>query len=151
MVGYTTALQTNLTTAGYLDSPVDGIYGPDTVAAVEALQADNDLPVTGLVDRATAVALEAAVEAAGGEAANLAIAHTAAVQSILAAAGYWTGPIDGQWTDALTAALAVLPDRPGRAGHRRGRRRHPGRGPRGAGRADHAAHDGDHLLGHDRR
>jgi peptidoglycan hydrolase-like protein with peptidoglycan-binding domain len=105
VVNYTTALQTSLKTAGYLDGEVDGIYGPATVAAVEALQSDNGLPVTGLVDRATATALTAAVEAAGGEAANLAIAHTAAVQSILAAAGYWTGPIDGQWTDALTAAL----------------------------------------------
>jgi murein L,D-transpeptidase YcbB/YkuD len=105
VVNYTTALQTSLETAGYLDGEVDGIYGPETVAAVEALQSDNGLPVTGLVDRATATALQAAVEAAGGEAANLAIAHTAALQSILTAAGYWTGPIDGQWTDALTAAL----------------------------------------------
>ena len=105
VVNYTTALQTSLKTSGYLEGEVDGIYGPETVAAVEALQSDNGLPVTGLVDRATATALTAAVEAAGGEAANLAIAHTAAVQSILTAAGYWTGPIDGQWTDALTAAL----------------------------------------------
>jgi len=105
VVTYTTALQTSLKTAGYLDGEVDGIYGPATVAAVEALQSDNGLPVTGLVDRATATALQAAVEAAGGEAANLAIAHTAALQSILTAAGYWTGPIDGQWTDALTTAL----------------------------------------------
>jgi peptidoglycan hydrolase-like protein with peptidoglycan-binding domain len=105
VVNYTTALQTSLKTAGYLEGDVDGIYGPETVAAVEALQSDNGVPVTGLVDRATATALEAAVEAVGGEAADLAIAHTAAVQSILVAAGYWTGPIDGQWTDALTAAL----------------------------------------------
>jgi peptidoglycan hydrolase-like protein with peptidoglycan-binding domain len=105
VVDYTTALQTSLVTAGYLDGEVDGIYGPETVAAVEALQSDSGLPVTGLVDRATAAALDAAVEAAGGDAANLAIAHTAALQALLAAAGYWTGPIDGQWTDALTAAL----------------------------------------------
>src|SRR4029450_11753854 len=83
----------------------DGIYGPETVAAVEALQTDSGLPVTGLVDRATAAALEDAVAAVGAEAASLAVAHTAAVQSILTAAGYWTGPIDGQWTDALTTAL----------------------------------------------
>src|SRR4029450_12259794 len=86
----------------------DGIYGPETVAAVEALQTDSGLPVTGLVDRATAAALEDAVAAVGAEAASLAVAHTAAVQSILAAAGYWTGPIDGQWTDALTAALQAV-------------------------------------------
>ena len=33
------------------------------------------------------------------------IAHTAAVQSMLTLAGYWTGPIDGQWTPELTVAL----------------------------------------------
>ena len=108
VVDYTTALQTSLTTAGFYEGEIDGIYGPETVAAVEALQTDRGLPVTGLVDRATAAALEDAVAAVGAEAANLTIAHTAAVQSILAAAGYWTGPIDGQWTDALTAALQAF-------------------------------------------
>ena len=108
VVDYTTALQTSLTTAGFYEGEIDGIYGPETVAAVEALQTDSGLPLTGLVDRATAAALEDAVAAVGAEAANLTIAHTAAVQSILAAAGYWTGPIDGQWTDALTAALQAF-------------------------------------------
>jgi peptidoglycan hydrolase-like protein with peptidoglycan-binding domain len=109
VAAYTTALQTDLATAGYLDEGgVDGIYGPATVEAVEELQRDNDLPVTGFVDRATAAALDAAVEAAGGEAATQAVADTAALQAALALAGYWTGPIDGQWTDALTAALASL-------------------------------------------
>ncbi len=108
LVDYTTALQTSLTTAGYYQGEVDGVYGPQTVDAVEALQADSDLPVTGYVDRATAAALEGAVTAAGGAAADQAIAHTAALQSLLTIAGYWTGPIDGQWTDALTAALQEL-------------------------------------------
>ena len=54
VVEYTTAVQTSLQTAGYYDGDVDGVYGPETVDAVEALQTDNDLPVTGLVDRATA-------------------------------------------------------------------------------------------------
>jgi peptidoglycan hydrolase-like protein with peptidoglycan-binding domain len=108
VVDYTTAVQASLAAAGYYEGEVDGVYGPDTVAAVEALQVDRGLPVTGLVDRTTAAALEDAVAASGAEAANLAIAHTAAVQSILAAAGYWTGPIDGQWNDALTAALRAF-------------------------------------------
>ncbi len=105
---YTVALQTSLQTAGYYDDEVDGVYGPGTVEAVERLQADNDLPVTGLVDQATAAALEAAVLAAGGDAAAQSIAHTAAVQSALALLGYWTGPIDGQWTEELTDALMEL-------------------------------------------
>ena len=94
--------------AGYFDGEVDGVYGPATVDAVEQLQADADLPVTGLVDRATAEALDAAVEAAGGEVAATEVAHTAALQSVLTVAGYWTGPIDGQWSDALTAALQAF-------------------------------------------
>ena len=56
VVDYTTALQGSLQTAGYYDGEIDGIYGPDTVEAVEALQSDHVLPVTGLVDRATAAA-----------------------------------------------------------------------------------------------
>jgi murein L,D-transpeptidase YcbB/YkuD len=102
---YTTALQTSLQAAGYYDAPIDGVYGPSTVAAVEQLQTENGLPVTGLVDAATAAALEDALSALGGEAAQQAVAHTAAVQSTLTLLGYWTGPIDGEWTPELTAAL----------------------------------------------
>ncbi len=147
VAAYTTALQTDLTTAGYLDEGgVDGIYGPATVDAVEELQRDNDLPVTGFVDRATSAALDAAVEAAGGEAATQAVADTAALQAALTLAGYWTGPIDGQWTDALTAAARVAPDRPRRPGHRRRRhgdaRGHPARHRGGPHAADRVAHDG---------
>jgi peptidoglycan hydrolase-like protein with peptidoglycan-binding domain len=105
---YTTALQTGLQTAGYYDGEVDGLYGPATVAAVEALQTDADLPVTGYVDRATAAALDGQVAAAGGQAASEAAAHTAAVQSTLKLAGYWTGPVDGTWTPELTEALMAF-------------------------------------------
>jgi peptidoglycan hydrolase-like protein with peptidoglycan-binding domain len=105
---YTTALQTSLTEAGYYDGEVDGVYGPGTVDAVEQVQADKGLPTTGLVDRATAVALEEAVVAAGGDSATKAIAHTAALQTMLSLAGYWTGPIDGEWSDALSVAVRSL-------------------------------------------
>ena len=102
---YTRALQSALTTAGYHEGEIDGVYGPATVEAVERLQADAGLPVTGLVDRATAEALDEAVTAAGGDAAAAEVAHTAALQTVLTVTGHWTGPIDGEWTDALTAAL----------------------------------------------
>jgi len=48
---YTVALQTALRDAGLYDGEIDGIYGPATVAAVEQLQQQAGLPVTGLVDR----------------------------------------------------------------------------------------------------
>ena len=65
LTAYTTALQTDLTRAGYDPGPIDGIYGPQTVAAVEKLQTDSGLPVTGFVDEATARALQAKLDAVG--------------------------------------------------------------------------------------
>lgn len=103
--GYTTTLQQALADAGYYEGKVDGVYGPETVAAVEALQKANGLPQTGTLDKATEKALRDELEAKGGEAAQQETASTAAVQQTLKLAGYWDGPVDGQWTDALTVAL----------------------------------------------
>jgi peptidoglycan hydrolase-like protein with peptidoglycan-binding domain len=105
---YTTALQQALADAGYYDGEVDGIYGPETVAAVQALQKANGLPQTGTVDKATEQALRTELAAKGGAAAQAATASTAAVQQTLKLAGYWDGPVDGVWTDALTDALEEL-------------------------------------------
>jgi murein L,D-transpeptidase YcbB/YkuD len=102
---YTLALQESLAAAGYYDGDVDGVYGPATVDAVETLQKQNGLPVTGTVDKATEAALQAQLDAKGGAAAARAVASTAAVQQTLALAGYWDGPVDGDWTPALTQAL----------------------------------------------
>ena len=102
---YMAALQADLQAAGYYKGPIDGIYGPQTVAAVEQLQTDNGLPVTGLVDQATAVALDKKVAEAGQQAATQQQNQTAALQTVLTLTGYWTGPIDGIWTPELTAAL----------------------------------------------
>ena len=105
---YTLALQQDLADAGYFEGEVDGVYGPETVEAVQALQKANGLPETGTVDKATEAALRAELEAAGGAAAQEEMASTAALQQTLKLAGYWDGPIDGQWTDELTAALKEL-------------------------------------------
>jgi murein L,D-transpeptidase YcbB/YkuD len=102
---YTVELQSALQATGYYTGKIDGIYGPGTVEAVKKLQSANNLPVTGFVDQATAAALSNAVLSKGGAAATQALAHTAAVQSTLKLAGYWTGPVDGHWTQELTAAL----------------------------------------------
>lgn len=105
---YTLALQGALAATGYLEGEVDGVYGPQTVAAVEALQEAAGLPQTGTVDRATEAALDAELAAAGGAAAQQEVAATAALQQTLALAGYWDGPVDGQGSDALTDALVAL-------------------------------------------
>ena len=78
------------------------------MAAVEALQTDAELPVTGVVDQATAAALTAAVLAVNGDAAAEAVVHTAAVQTTLKLAGYWPGAVDGEWTPELTEALKAF-------------------------------------------
>ena len=105
---YTTALQQALADTGYYTDEVDGVYGPQTVAAVQALQKANGLPQTGTVDKATEKALSSELAAKGGAAAQADTASTAAVQQTLKLAGYWDGPVDGQWTDALTDALEEL-------------------------------------------
>ena len=102
---YTTAIQQSLLDAGYYDGEVDGVYGPATVDAIEALQQAHGLPTTGTVDKATAAALQGDLEAKGGAIAQEAVASTAAVQQTLKIAGYWDGPVDGEWTPELTEAL----------------------------------------------
>jgi peptidoglycan hydrolase-like protein with peptidoglycan-binding domain len=102
---YTVALQTALHSLGYYSGEIDGLYGAATAQAVQKLQTASGLPATGWVDRATAAALDAALLSAGGQAATQAHAYTAAVQSTLKLAGYWTGAVDGNWTPELTTAL----------------------------------------------
>jgi uncharacterized surface protein with fasciclin (FAS1) repeats len=95
---YVAALQTDLQTAGYYRGSVDGIYGELTVAAVEQLQTDAGLPVTGLMDPPTQAALAAIL----GQQQS---AQVGSLQGILTATGYYSGPIDGVWSDELEAAL----------------------------------------------
>jgi len=105
---YTSALQQDLADAGYYSGAVDGVYGPETVGAVEDLQQANGLPVTGTVDEATSAALQAELLALGGAAAQESIASTAAVQQTLKLLGLWDGPVDGVWTPELTDAVVEL-------------------------------------------
>ena len=81
------------------------MYGPATVDAIEALQEAHGLPTTGTVDKATAAALQSDLAAKGGAIAQEAVASTAAVQQTLKLAGFWDGPVDGEWTPELTEAL----------------------------------------------
>jgi len=105
---YTANLQTQLQAVELYTGAIDGIYGPATVAAVKQLQKDAGLPETGYVDIATGKALDAKVAAAGQEAAVADLTSTAALQTILTLTGFWTGPIDGKWTDELTVALQAF-------------------------------------------
>ena len=95
---YVTALQTDLATAGYYTGEIDGIYGPETIEAVERLQEDSGLTVTGLMDPATQAAL---AELLGQQES----AQVAALQGILTTTGHYGGPIDGVWSLEVEDAL----------------------------------------------
>jgi len=108
VIAYTTAVQQDLADAGYYGGAIDGVYGPETVAAVEALQQANGLPVTGTIDRATAEALQAELATLAGASAQDSVATTAAVQQTLKLVGFWDGPVDGVWTPELTEAVIAF-------------------------------------------
>ncbi len=108
VTAYTTTLQAELQSVGYYDGAIDGIYGPATVDGVKRLQADSGLPETGFVDRATALALDELLAALDRQQSAADLTHTASVQTVLTLTGHWDGPIDGVWTDELTAALQEL-------------------------------------------
>jgi uncharacterized surface protein with fasciclin (FAS1) repeats len=98
---YVTAMQTDLSTVGYYEGKIDGIYGPMTIAAVEDLQRDSGLPVTGLLDPASQTVLQ-------GLLGQRESAQVGALQGILISTGYYTGPVDGQWSRQVEDALKAL-------------------------------------------
>lgn len=98
---YVSAIQTDFRALGYYSGDIDGIYGPNTITAVEQFQEDNGLPVTGLVDPPTQAAVNVAL---GGRAS----AQVGALQAILIATGYYDGSVDGQWSPEVEAALIAL-------------------------------------------
>ena len=98
---FVTGLQTDLTTIGLYTGEIDGIYGPETIEAVERLQEEAGLPVTGLPDPATQAALNSAL----GERES---AEIAALQGILTATGHYSGPIDGRWSREVEDALKAF-------------------------------------------
>ncbi len=99
--GYVSGLQTDLAAIGLYAGRIDGIYGLQTIAAVERLQEETGLEVTGLPDPATQRAL---AERLGQRES----AQVAALQGILTATGHYTGPVDGVWSDAVEQALKAL-------------------------------------------
>lgn len=93
-------LQQALEIAGYSPGAHDGLLGPSTTAAIEQFQEASGLRASGSVDHETIFALEEVSDEAHALVVD-------SVQASLAALGFYTGAIDGNWgpesTEAVTA------------------------------------------------
>lgn len=117
-------VQDRLRQHGAYAGRVDGIWGPDSQAALERFQQSRGLQVTGQLNPATAatlglrpVELVAARQAAPGYAAGADAAPYAAlsgplspaavrnIQARLRALGFYRGPVDGIWGPQTQAAM----------------------------------------------
>lgn len=94
-------LQGALSVLGYYDGPIDGVYGPETTAAVSTFQADAGITVDGQYGPETNAALKAAL---GEEAPDL----IARLQQALTDLGFYDGPIDGEYGPATEDAVKLL-------------------------------------------
>jgi murein DD-endopeptidase MepM/ murein hydrolase activator NlpD len=106
----TAALQVALWARGVYAGPVDGIYGPDTTSAVQALQAKLGLPTTGIVGPRTRKALGQYAKTTTLGSRTLAVGMSgwdvSAFQFLLAWHGYPSGTFNGAFTPQTQAALA---------------------------------------------
>jgi peptidoglycan hydrolase-like protein with peptidoglycan-binding domain len=62
----TMQIQSDLATLGFYSGHLDGVYGPETVAAVKAFQKANSLPVDGIVGPDTLTSIEMQMKALNG-------------------------------------------------------------------------------------
>jgi branched-chain amino acid transport system substrate-binding protein len=99
-----TQIQQALTFLGFYDGPIDGLDTAEFRSALAAFQTSVGLPPTGVWDAATAAAMTAAL----GEYSALLTETTADIQQLLTDLGFYTGPIDGIWTQEVTDAIKAL-------------------------------------------
>ncbi len=99
-----TQIQLALTFLGFYSGPINGLDTPEFQAALAAFQTSVGLPPTGIYDEATDAALRAAL----GSYADLLSATTADIQRLMTDLGFYTGPIDGVWTEELTRSIQAL-------------------------------------------
>jgi peptidoglycan hydrolase-like protein with peptidoglycan-binding domain len=90
-------LQKVMTRLGYYSGPIDGVYGSATTAAVTTMQKALGVTADGVYGPSTDAALK-------GKAKDVVVQ----IQTELAKYGYYTGPIDGIYSDATKAAVKQL-------------------------------------------
>ena len=99
-----TQIQLALSFLGFYTGPIDGLDSPELTAAIAAFQTSVGLPPTGIWDAAT----DAAMRQALGDQADALMQSTMEVQILLTELGFYTGPIDGIWTQELTDSVKAL-------------------------------------------
>jgi peptidoglycan hydrolase-like protein with peptidoglycan-binding domain len=90
-------LQQVMTSLGYYDGPIDGVYGEETTAAVEEMQTALGVTADGIYGPETHTALK-----------DKASSITVEIQTALTEYGYYTGEIDGTYGPETAAAVKDL-------------------------------------------
>jgi peptidoglycan hydrolase-like protein with peptidoglycan-binding domain len=99
-------VQTALAHLEYHTGPIDGVYGPATISAIEAFQADAGITVDGKYGPETHDALVKATEEA-----DFNWDHFAAIKELqtqMADLGYYDGEIDGEYGPETVAGVKAV-------------------------------------------
>ena len=110
------AVQDHLRRAGAYSGATDGVWGPDSSAALQQFQASHQLQVTGQLNQATAAALglDPAILLGTQQAAlpppmpppdTLQPGSVRALQDRLRSLGFYTGGVDGVWGQSTERAV----------------------------------------------
>jgi len=112
------AVQARLQQAGAYTGAVDGVWGPDSEAALQRFQQSHQLQVTGQLNQATAATLGIDPASLAAVAAvspappppppvdgTLSTASVRAVQSRLQALNFYAGAVDGIWGESTQSAI----------------------------------------------
>jgi peptidoglycan hydrolase-like protein with peptidoglycan-binding domain len=90
-------LQRVMTTLGFYEGEIDGVYGEETAAAVKEMQEDLGVTADGIYGAETHEALK-----------EKAASITVQIQTVLADYGYYDGEIDGTYGEETKAAVEAL-------------------------------------------
>jgi peptidoglycan hydrolase-like protein with peptidoglycan-binding domain len=110
------AVQDHLRSAGAYGGAVDGVWGPDSVTALQRFQATKQLQVTGQLNQATAATLgldpsvllgnqQTTLSPPVPPADTLRPGSVRAVQSQLRRLGFYNGEVDGIWGQSTQSAI----------------------------------------------
>ena len=95
--------QQRLQTLGYYNGPIDGLWGPETAAAVERFQRSHGLLVTAQLDDSTRNTVRRAGDTSPVSVTNPTDVRT--VQNRLRQLNYYHGRADGVWGSGTQVAL----------------------------------------------